>query len=347
MAIITCPECGNQVSDKAQMCPHCGISIAKDSSVYHQSINGEERQIVNKPPKTWLIALIITVAIFALLAICLFAFSGRYSGKEGESQSENSEISLNSVSNEGGKYVVIDGSQLRLRLTPSTDGETFKWKDGSNRHPKKGEKFLYLEETDGFYQIDFHGNRLWVSKSFSHIENGNELKVENGNRQQKSPQESNDDALIKLKVTPNSVGPIYIGEPVSNVPLKGDFYDRMENRYEWTNITDLYKGNEKVLELRHDNGKIFLISICSPKISLDNGIHVGMTGYELETRYNAKITPKFEVELQWIEYKVPGYNSYTLEGDLPLGDYSVDFFTPTSADNMPGCKLDRIYLMKH
>lgn len=170
MALIICPECGNQVSDKAQVCPHCGISIAKISSVHHQSTNGEERQIVNKSPKTWLMALIITIAIFALLAICLFAFSGRYSGKESESQSGNSEISLNSVSNEGDKYVVIDGSQLRLRLTPSTDGETFKWKDGSNRHPKKGEKFRYLGETDSFYQIDFHGNRLWVSKDYAHLD---------------------------------------------------------------------------------------------------------------------------------------------------------------------------------
>lgn len=28
MALIICPECGNQVSDKAEICPHCGIKIA-------------------------------------------------------------------------------------------------------------------------------------------------------------------------------------------------------------------------------------------------------------------------------------------------------------------------------
>lgn len=28
MAIISCPECSNQVSDKATDCPHCGFSIA-------------------------------------------------------------------------------------------------------------------------------------------------------------------------------------------------------------------------------------------------------------------------------------------------------------------------------
>ena len=28
MALINCPECGNQVSDKAQSCPNCGVVIA-------------------------------------------------------------------------------------------------------------------------------------------------------------------------------------------------------------------------------------------------------------------------------------------------------------------------------
>ena len=28
MALIKCPECGNDVSDKAERCPHCGVSIA-------------------------------------------------------------------------------------------------------------------------------------------------------------------------------------------------------------------------------------------------------------------------------------------------------------------------------
>lgn len=31
MAIIKCPECGRQISDKAPTCPSCGVEIAGKS----------------------------------------------------------------------------------------------------------------------------------------------------------------------------------------------------------------------------------------------------------------------------------------------------------------------------
>ncbi|MBQ6728890.1 MAG: DUF805 domain-containing protein [Bacteroidales bacterium] len=67
------------------------------------------------------------------------------------------------------RYVVIDGSELRLRLGPSTSSETLKWEDGSNRHPEVGEVFRLLDESEDFYKIDYKGNEVWVSKQFSHI----------------------------------------------------------------------------------------------------------------------------------------------------------------------------------
>ena len=33
MAIIKCPECGKDVSDKAPFCPHCGVKIAGELPV--------------------------------------------------------------------------------------------------------------------------------------------------------------------------------------------------------------------------------------------------------------------------------------------------------------------------
>lgn len=68
------------------------------------------------------------------------------------------------------QYVVINGSELRLRLGPSTSADTFKWADGSNRHPNKGEKYLYLGESGDFYKIDFKGHEVWVSKQYTYLE---------------------------------------------------------------------------------------------------------------------------------------------------------------------------------
>ena len=72
--------------------------------------------------------------------------------------------------NSSNRYVIIDGSELRLRLGPSTSADTYKWKDGTNRHPKVGEAFRYLGESGDFYKIDFKGTQLWVSKLYTHIE---------------------------------------------------------------------------------------------------------------------------------------------------------------------------------
>lgn len=31
MALIKCSECGNKISDKALICPHCGIELNQDN----------------------------------------------------------------------------------------------------------------------------------------------------------------------------------------------------------------------------------------------------------------------------------------------------------------------------
>lgn len=31
MAIVNCKECGKEISDMAQTCPHCGVVIKKDT----------------------------------------------------------------------------------------------------------------------------------------------------------------------------------------------------------------------------------------------------------------------------------------------------------------------------
>ena len=95
------------------------------------------------------------------------------------------------------KYVVIDATELRLRLAPSTSSETLKWGDGSNRHPEVGEKFRLLDESGDFYKIDFNGNNVWVSKQYTHIELRKQ-KGENDQLEIGSGQSENDDKADEI-----------------------------------------------------------------------------------------------------------------------------------------------------
>ena len=40
MAIIHCPECGREVSDRAKHCPHCGVTIARSATFYTSVVVG-------------------------------------------------------------------------------------------------------------------------------------------------------------------------------------------------------------------------------------------------------------------------------------------------------------------
>ena len=90
---------------------------------------------------------------------------------------------------EENRFVVIDGSELRLRMGPSTSSETYKWPDGTNRHPNVGDKFRYLGESGDFYKIAFDSKEMWVSKQYTHLESGSQV-VTNDRLEIESEQEN-------------------------------------------------------------------------------------------------------------------------------------------------------------
>ena len=42
MALIDCPECGKEISDKAPSCPNCGVVFAKDNASTPPDNNNEK-----------------------------------------------------------------------------------------------------------------------------------------------------------------------------------------------------------------------------------------------------------------------------------------------------------------
>ena len=71
MAIINCPECNSDISNKAENCPKCGFPI---------SVRNNPQQIVIKKNEgcflqTMNIGCLIIIIFFAIMAISVFYFS--------------------------------------------------------------------------------------------------------------------------------------------------------------------------------------------------------------------------------------------------------------------------------
>lgn len=78
MSIIKCPECGHQVSDKAPVCPNCGVEIA-----------GKIKKKSNSNKSILIISVILAVIV---LGICVYVYNKAQSDKE----EEQYEIAINS-----------------------------------------------------------------------------------------------------------------------------------------------------------------------------------------------------------------------------------------------------------
>ena len=165
-----CHECGAELPYGVHVCPQCGcpVSSAAVSPIPPVSITqtaspvgGEEQELSLPPSSRALYWFIAGVVLVLLVSFGIFYYTTDYF----EEKNTTSESVIGSS-----QKVVIDGVNLRIRYAPSPDAETYKWADGTNRHPEKGERFPYLGEVGDFYKIDYKGLVLYVSKQHTHLE---------------------------------------------------------------------------------------------------------------------------------------------------------------------------------
>ena len=67
MALINCPQCGKQVSDKAAKCPHCGWILTKLQAEVTASEQNVTTAPIVKQRKKW--------PVFVIIGFCLVAMS--------------------------------------------------------------------------------------------------------------------------------------------------------------------------------------------------------------------------------------------------------------------------------
>ena len=70
MALIKCPECGKQISDKAEVCPHCGIEVQKVLLEIR-----EKQRIQRKKHKKRIIVSIASAFVVGTIAVLAYLYS--------------------------------------------------------------------------------------------------------------------------------------------------------------------------------------------------------------------------------------------------------------------------------
>lgn len=71
MALIKCPECENEISDKAEACPKCGCPIVQESEISESDSTTKPKKAINKKVLTIVIGLIVVIAIFVISALII------------------------------------------------------------------------------------------------------------------------------------------------------------------------------------------------------------------------------------------------------------------------------------
>jgi len=84
MALIECPECGRQVSDKASSCPQCGCPIHKVAVREEVPAPQAEHQLFSEHPAMFRGDPGRTLFIMALVVLCVLAISGVFDSALGE-----------------------------------------------------------------------------------------------------------------------------------------------------------------------------------------------------------------------------------------------------------------------
>ena len=71
MALIKCPECGKEISDKADICVNCGMKIAEIENLHEVSQKKEHEILQEQNNKTKSIIGVIIAIIVIVFFVCL------------------------------------------------------------------------------------------------------------------------------------------------------------------------------------------------------------------------------------------------------------------------------------
>lgn len=100
----------------------------------------------------------------------------KYAGNEVYISKQFSHIAEESIANtpntvSTASYVVINGTNVRLRLGPGTNYSYLTNSKGAPVYLPKGTRLEHLGEAGDFYKASYKGKAVYISKKFSYIKN--------------------------------------------------------------------------------------------------------------------------------------------------------------------------------
>ena len=72
MALVKCPECGKEVSDKATTCPNCAYPFENNNQVVNELKRQSEYEMICQKKKVFKVFLMFTIICSACLIIMFF-----------------------------------------------------------------------------------------------------------------------------------------------------------------------------------------------------------------------------------------------------------------------------------
>lgn len=148
MALINCPECGNQVSDRAHQCPNCGYPIENIKVVHEikeevvqmdvEKVNVEQQK-KGKMKKVLFVLLLLIVILIAVVVVCSLGIF-------------NKELVVNSI--EMSKWKVIDAGSYGDDYEAAVVSDVTKpyvAVIGSYEDKDMIPQFVYMEDGKGTY----------------------------------------------------------------------------------------------------------------------------------------------------------------------------------------------------
>ena len=118
MALIICPECGRELSDKAKNCPHCGFPINEVLPKTQENTSNDINP--SKPPKekkkmpSWLLALIIVVVLILIGNIVVYCFNDKISGSDAVQGEEVAQITYPNITERGVEPFLLGTSMFNI-----------------------------------------------------------------------------------------------------------------------------------------------------------------------------------------------------------------------------------------